>query len=494
MTTKVEEKALLKVEHLQKYFPIKKSSVFQKKQDYVKANKDISIEIKEGETLGLVGESGCGKSTFGRTLIQLYDQTGGVSLYYGETIEEMMPKYVLKAYKSIPKVMASHNVDIAELNEIETRLLNLKGEEFAELNEELRLKKIAYEDKYGNVLRLAGGLLVSDNLNAVSKVLEEKYQEGSKVAELNKKIEIETLKREMRDGKTNGELDKLKAQRDEVNKKFTATEEKVLAMKKDLESHAEFEFFESKLDSGIDLSQLTKNEMRFLRKDLQIIFQDPYSSLDPRFTVGNIIGEGLIAHGLFKDNKSDEFNNYVIDIMEKCGLNKEFIHRYPHQFSGGQRQRIGIARALALKPRFIVCDEAVSALDVSIQSQVINLLQDLKDEHNLTYLFITHDLGVVRYISDRIGVMYFGNLVELAPAEEIFNNPQHPYTKQLLAAIPRMDRDEEEIKKLLEVKPNDIFDFKFQETGEADKDWYEVAPDHFVACRLLDGHANKEVL
>ena len=258
----------------------------------------------------------------------------------------------------------------------------------------------------------------------------------------------------------------------------------IKAVKEPLRGDPKFEKYEAYRDYGIDLASLTKKETRLLRKDLQIIFQDPYSSLDPRLTVGEIIGEGLLIHKLFKSKKEPGYQEYIIDIMEKCGLDPDFIQRYPHQFSGGQRQRIGIARALALQPKFIVCDEAVSALDVSIQSQIINLLQDLKEKHNLTYLFITHDLGVVRYISDRIGVMYFGNLVELAPAEKIFNDPQHPYTKKLLNAIPVMDEDEED--------PWDVdfepehFDFHFHNLGEDDPDWIEVAEGHFVKARYKD--------
>lgn len=155
-------------------------------------------------------------------------------------------------------------------------------------------------------------------------------------------------------------------------------------------------------EEGESLADLKKEDMRHLRRDLQIIFQDPYSSLNPRLTVGQIIGEGLLAHGIFKNEKDPNYTEYITKIMEQCGLAPYFIHRYPHQFSGGQRQRIGIARALALNPKFIVCDEAVSALDVSIQSQIINLLIDLKKQNKLTYLFITHDLSVVKFISDRI--------------------------------------------------------------------------------------------
>lgn len=481
----MSQKALIKVENLQKYFPIKKTSVFQKEVEYVRANKDISLEIYEGETLGLVGESGCGKSTFGRTLIQLYDQTGGVSLYYGETIEDMMPEYVSKVYRSIPKVFKNFDVDHDALTKLQAEVDLLSNASDPKV-EELRLKKIDYETKYGNILRLAGGLLVAEDLNKVKSLLNNRFVKGSEVAKLLKKTDFEVNRLTVR-GEDPAQSKEIKALQDRlVNKQaeLAVVDAEIEAFKATLSSKPRFEEFESKLDDGIDLSSLNKHEMRRLRNDLQIIFQDPYSSLDPRFTVGNIIGEGLIAHGLFEDTKSQEYQDYIIDIMEKCGLEAEYIHRYPHQFSGGQRQRIGIARALALNPKFVVADEAVSALDVSIQSQVINLLQDLKDDHNLTYLFITHDLGVVRYISDRIGVMYFGNLVELAPAEAIFDNPQHPYTRELLNAIPKLVRPGETFVPLPLYVENDVFDFHFKETGEADKDWHEVSPGHFVACNL----------
>ncbi|MFV0424323.1 MAG: ABC transporter ATP-binding protein [Bacilli bacterium] len=192
------------------------------------------------------------------------------------------------------------------------------------------------------------------------------------------------------------------------------------------------------LFDGQNITEMKGEKLRKLRKDFQIIFQDPYSSLDPKMTVGAIIGEALVEHKMFKSN-SAELENYIIEIMEKCGLAGYMINRYPHQFSGGQRQRIGIARAIALKPKFIVCDEAVSALDVSIQSQIINLLVDLRKEFNFTYLFISHDLNVVRHISDRVGVMYLGKIVELADSKDIYNNTLHPYSKMLLEAVPKID-------------------------------------------------------
>ena len=235
--------------------------------------------------------------------------------------------------------------------------------------------------------------------------------------------------------------------------------------------------------------------MRVLRKDLQLIFQDPYSSLNPRMTVGQIIGEGLVSHGIFKRG-DPAMKDYIFKVMENCGLDTYMFGRYPHQFSGGQRQRIGIARSLALNPAFVVCDEAVSALDVSIQSQILNLLSDLKEKQNLTYLFITHDLSVVKYISDRIGVMYLGNMVELAPTEELFANTLHPYTEALLSAIPVVDEEDKRERILLEgdipspVNPPSGCKFHTrcrycqQKCKEEVPQWTNVGNDHYVACHF----------
>lgn len=188
--------------------------------------------------------------------------------------------------------------------------------------------------------------------------------------------------------------------------------------------------------NGQDLSKLSKKELRDLRPQIQIIFQDPYSSLSPRLTVGAIIGEAVQAHNIVP---KDELKEYVLRVMKDCGLQPHYYERYPHEFSGGQRQRICIARAIALQPRFIVCDEPVSALDVSIQAQIINLLKDLQEKYDYTYLFISHDLSVVEHISDTLGVMYLGNMVEYGTKESIFANPLHPYTKALFSAVPTPD-------------------------------------------------------
>ncbi|NLI39939.1 MAG: ATP-binding cassette domain-containing protein [Caldisericales bacterium] len=196
-----------------------------------------------------------------------------------------------------------------------------------------------------------------------------------------------------------------------------------------------------------DILAMKGEKMRRMRRKMQIIFQDPYGSLNPRLPVGEIIGEPLVVHNLASRKEREE---QVMEIMETVGLRPEYLHRYPHEFSGGQRQRIGIARALILQPKFIVCDEPVSALDVSIQSQVINLLQELQSKFKLTYLFVAHDMAVVRHMSDRIAVMYLGKIVELAPGEELFKHPLHPYTKALLEAVPVPDPEKRKERSLLE--------------------------------------------
>ena len=246
---------------------------------------------------------------------------------------------------------------------------------------------------------------------------------------------------------------------------------------------------------GQDISTLNKKQLRELRTKMQIIFQDPYSSLSPRLPIGEIIGEAVREHKIVPDS---EYDNYVSEIMKECGLQEYHKDRYPHEFSGGQRQRICIARALALKPEFIVCDEPVSALDVSIQAQIINLLKQLQEDRGLTYLFISHDLSVVEHISDTIGVMYLGNLVETGSTEDIFANPLHPYTKALFSAIPMPDPDIKKDRILLEgdipSPANPPKGCKFHtRCSQCMGKCKEVAPvpkdmgnGHFVCCHLYD--------
>ncbi len=246
---------------------------------------------------------------------------------------------------------------------------------------------------------------------------------------------------------------------------------------------------------GDDISEYSESQMIPLRTQMQIIFQDPYSSLNPRQTVGQIIGEALLEHGIY-EKRNLEFETYVKEIMRTCGLDDYMIYRYPHEFSGGQRQRIGIARALALKPKFIVCDEAVSALDVSIQSQIINLLKTLQKEFGMAYLFISHDLSVVKHISDRVGVMYLGDMVEFTDKRKLYEKPLHPYTQALMSAVPETDLEKSRKKRRVLLKgdiPSNIIvptGCKFHTRCPIARDkcklevpeFREVEPGHFAAC------------
>jgi oligopeptide transport system ATP-binding protein len=247
---------------------------------------------------------------------------------------------------------------------------------------------------------------------------------------------------------------------------------------------------------GVDLVQLKGEDLRKMRRKMQMIFQDPYASLNPRMTVGEIVGEPLLVHGISNEKETKE---RVKQLLELVKLNPSFLTRYPHEFSGGQRQRIGVARALALQPSFIVCDEPISALDVSIQAQVVNLLEDLQEQFNLTYLFIAHDLSMVRHISSRVAVMYLGVIVELTTRDELYNNPLHPYSQALLSAVPIPDPMAESTRKriILEgdvpspANPPSGCRFRTRcpiaDTICAEKrpDFREVKPGHFVACHMV---------
>ena len=246
---------------------------------------------------------------------------------------------------------------------------------------------------------------------------------------------------------------------------------------------------------GQDVTKISQRKFRPLRQDLQIIFQDPYASIDPRKSVIEVIAEYMIIHKTYA-HRVDIYNR-AAELMDMVGLARRYANMYPHELDGGRRQRIGIARALSLNPKFIVCDEPVSALDVSIQAQILNLLMDLGDELNLTYLFITHNLSVVKHISDRIMVMYLGQAVEIAPSEELFSNPLHPYTQALLAAIPEPDLSKRdipfktikgEVSSPINVKPGCRFckrcEFASAACEGTDKSLVEATPGHFVACEL----------
>ncbi len=334
-----QQDVLVRVRGLKKHFPITSGIIFQREVGAVKAVDGVSFDIYRGETLGLVGESGCGKSTTGRTVLQLYRPTSG-------TVE-------------------------------------------------------------------------------------------------------------FKDADSSGT---------EVYK---------------------------------DLTSMKGEDLRRMRRRMQMIFQDPYASLNPRMSVGRIVGEPLRIHNIMAKKEQEA---YVAHLLEKVGLNPYYVNRYPHEFSGGQRQRIGVARALALEPSFIVADEPISALDVSIQAQVVNLLEDLQKELNLTYLFIAHDLSMVRHICDRVAVMYLGKIVELAPADELYDNPLHPYTQALLSAVPIADPIKEKQRQRI-ILTGDVpspanpprgcnfntrcpvrFDLCYR---DPDPELVEVTPGHWVACHRV---------
>jgi len=330
----MEDKVLVRVEHLKKYFPITRGLIFSRHIGDIKAVDDVSFDVYRGETLGLVGESGCGKTTTGRTIVQLYRPTAGCVYYDGQ-----------------------------------------------------------------------------------------------------------------------------------------------------------------------NLAQMRGSELRHMRRKVQIIFQDPYASLNPRLTVGAIVGEPLEIHRVARGK---EMRERVEELLQLVGLDPYFINRYPHEFSGGQRQRIGVARTLALDPEFIVCDEPISALDVSIQAQIVNLLEELQDRLGLTYLFIAHDLSMVRHISDRVAVMYLGKIVELTDRNTLYTDPLHPYTQALLSAVPIPDPVVEEKRQRIILEgdvpspanppPGCNFNTRcpvaMDVCSEVEPEFIEVEPGHFCACHLVQSAVN----
>ncbi len=406
-----DKDVLLSVRHLCQYFKMGR-------RRELKAVDDVSFDIHRGEVFGLVGESGCGKTTTGRSIIKLYDITSGDVFFKGQRIGAGIRSYT----SAIKEAKNAYKAKAKELNELVKQDPNKASEVQASLEEEkAKLEAIIVENK--------------------KKIEEAKFDQIHCDHEFSKRLQAE------------------------VEEKYAPLLADALAKEdNDLYNKVKKDY---------------KNELRIAKNSklvtqIQMIFQDPIASLNPRMTVQEIIAEGLIIKGI-KDK--EYIQEQVYNILETVGLVKEHATRYPHEFSGGQRQRIGIARSVIMNPDMIIADEPVSALDVSIQAQVVNLLNELRNKMGLTVLFIAHDLSVVKYFSDRIGVMYYGKMVELASSDELFAHPCHPYTRSLLSAIPLPDPEYE--KKRVRMVYNPIAEHDYSVNKPTLR---EIAKDHFVYC------------
>lgn len=410
------QEVLLRVENLCQYFGT------------TKAVDGVSFDIKKGEVFGLVGESGCGKTTTGRSIIKIYDITSGNIYFENQRICAGTGSYKL----AIENAKAEAKKELKELDED-----SKKNPSNAEANNRKKAEIKAELDR----------TIAENKAQIKSAVFDHKNcdKEYSKklVAEVNERYK-----------KAMAEAGNDSAKLAELKKKYK------------------------------DELRVAKNT-RLITK-IQMIFQDPIASLNPRMTVREIIAEGLVINGIRDKEYIDE---KVYEILEMVGLVREHAGRYPHEFSGGQRQRIGIARSVIMRPDLLIADEPISALDVSIQAQVINLLNDLREKLGLTILFIAHDLSVVKYFSDRIGVMYFGNMVELASSDELFAHPLHPYTRSLLSAIPLPDPDAEKNRVRITYNPIAEHDYTVDKPSMR-----EVVPGHFVYCNDAEEARYREEL
>ena len=473
----VENNIELSVRHLKQYFKFGHGPNALK----TKAVHDVSFDIKKGECFGVVGESGCGKTTTGRSLIKLYKITSGSIYFKGYRISGGTRWNVkeikwtrINGQKKIKELNKSANEEIENIKDKTGLIISIReiDQNIQDLNKKTKDIKAIYKDK------ISEANLIEDEEQCIALKKGAKEEYANALKDIVSQIESLKAKRKQLNVTYQNQFKdpSYKLSDEDLNKinEINANKDKEI---QEIKKHIKY----TRSVQTENIKQIKYDNAHVDKKmvsKMQMIFQDPVDSLDPRMTVEDIIQEGLQIQG-FKYRYQTSLK--VKEVLEKVGLLPEYSSRYPHEFSGGQRQRIGIARALVMNPDFLIWDEPISALDVSIRAQIINLLNDLKEEMGLTIMFIAHDLSVVKYFCDRIAVMYYGQIVELASSDELFKHPLHPYTEALLSAIPKPDPLAERERQRYVYDPNKEHDYSIEKPTLT-----EIIPGHFVLANSTE--------